>query len=95
MESRYDADEIAETNSPTRGPDDSRKFILLPGSGSLLMDTYIIIHVSVQEEEAMKQTLQRKNYRLNTAKLRRAQKELGTRTETETIHVALDLATNC
>lgn len=42
----------------------------------------------------MKQTLQRKNYRLNTAKLRRAQRELGTRTETETIHVALDLATN-
>lgn len=50
--------------------------------------------MSVQVEEAMKQTLQRKNYRLNTAKLRRAQRELGTRTETETIHVALDLATN-
>jgi Arc/MetJ family transcription regulator len=42
----------------------------------------------------MKQTLQRKNFRLDTAKLRRAQKELGTKTETETIHVALDMATS-
>ena len=42
----------------------------------------------------MKQTLQRKNFRLDTTKLRRAQKELGTKTETETIHVALEMATN-
>ena len=40
----------------------------------------------------MKQNLLRKNYRLDVAKLRRAQKRLGTRTETETIHKALDLA---
>lgn len=40
----------------------------------------------------MKQSLRRKNYRLDVAKLRRAQKHLGTRTETETIHRALDLA---
>ncbi len=42
----------------------------------------------------MKQDLQRKNFRLDAAKLRRAQKELGTKTETETIHVALDMATD-
>ena len=40
----------------------------------------------------MKQNLLRKNYRLDVAKLRRAQKRLRTRTETETIHRALDLA---
>lgn len=40
----------------------------------------------------MKQNLLRKNYRLDVAKLRRAQKRLHTRTETETIHRALDLA---
>jgi len=40
----------------------------------------------------MKSNLQRKNYRLDVAKLKRARKCLGTRTETETIHRALDLA---
>ena len=40
----------------------------------------------------MRQNLQRKNYRLDIAKLRRAQRHLGTQTETETIHRALDLA---
>jgi hypothetical protein len=40
----------------------------------------------------MKKTLLRKNYRLDVAKLRRAQKRLRTRTETETIHRALDMA---
>jgi hypothetical protein len=35
--------------------------------------------------------VQRKNYRIDVAKLARAQKVLGTRTETETIHRALDL----
>jgi hypothetical protein len=40
----------------------------------------------------MKSNLRRKNYRLDVAKLHRAQKHLGTRTETETIHKALDLA---
>jgi hypothetical protein len=40
----------------------------------------------------MKPTFLRKNYRLDVVKLRRAQKCLHTRTETETIHKALDLA---
>jgi len=39
----------------------------------------------------VRQNLLRKNYRLDVGKLRRAQKRLGTRTETETIHKALDL----
>ncbi len=40
----------------------------------------------------MKPTFLRKNYRLDVAKLRRAQRNLRTKTETETIHRALDLA---
>jgi hypothetical protein len=40
----------------------------------------------------MKTNFSRKNYVLNVGKLRRAQKYLGTRTETETIHKALDMA---
>ena len=39
----------------------------------------------------MKTNLSIKNYVLDVSKLRRAQKRLGTRTETETIHRALDL----
>lgn len=35
--------------------------------------------------------VQRKNYRIDMAKLARTQRILGTRTETETIHRALDL----
>ena len=35
--------------------------------------------------------VQRKNYRIDVAKLQRTQRILGTRTETETIHRALDL----
>jgi len=35
--------------------------------------------------------VRRKNYRIDTAKLERTQRILGTRTETETIHRALDL----
>jgi len=35
--------------------------------------------------------LQRKNYRLDVTKLTRTKRILGTRTETETIHKALDL----
>ncbi len=42
----------------------------------------------------MKQNLQRKNYRLDVVKLHRAQRHLRTKTETETIHKALDLAAN-
>jgi len=36
-------------------------------------------------------TIRRKNYRIDVAKLERTRKILGTRTETETIHRALDL----
>jgi predicted kinase len=46
----------------------------------------------MSEAIGVKRNLLRKNYRLDVAKLRRAQKRLGTRTETETIHKALDLA---
>ena len=35
--------------------------------------------------------VQRKNYRIDVVKLQRTQRILGTRTETETIHRALDL----
>ena len=35
--------------------------------------------------------IQRKNYRIDVGKLNRAKKALGTRTETETIHRALEL----
>jgi len=40
----------------------------------------------------MKTNVRRKNYRIDTRKLARARKALGTRTETETIHRALDIA---
>jgi predicted kinase len=40
----------------------------------------------------MKQNFLRKNYVLDIRKLRRAQRSLRTRTETETIHKALELA---
>jgi hypothetical protein len=36
-------------------------------------------------------TVRRKNYRIDVTKLERTRKILGTRTETETIHRALDL----
>lgn len=39
----------------------------------------------------MASKIQRKNYRIDVAKLERTKKILGTRTETETIHRALDL----
>ena len=35
--------------------------------------------------------IQRKNYRIDVSKLERTRRILGTRTETETIHRALDL----
>jgi copper homeostasis protein CutC len=35
--------------------------------------------------------IQRKNYRIDVGKLNRAKKALGTKTETETIHRALDM----
>ena len=38
--------------------------------------------------------IRRKNYRIDVLKLARARRALRTRTETETIHRALDLAAN-
>ncbi len=40
----------------------------------------------------MAASIQRKNYRIDVGALRRARRALGTRTETETIHRALELA---
>ena len=42
----------------------------------------------------MKKVLCRKNYVLDVNKLRRAQKAIGAKTETETIHRALEMAAN-
>ena len=42
----------------------------------------------------MRSNVQRKNYRLNVSALRRAQRSLGTETETETIHRALEIVSN-
>jgi hypothetical protein len=40
----------------------------------------------------MSGAVQRKNYRIDVQRLERARRALGTKTETETIHRALDLA---
>jgi hypothetical protein len=42
----------------------------------------------------MRANVQRKNYRMNVSALRRAQRSLRTQTETETIHKALEMASN-
>lgn len=42
----------------------------------------------------MKKSLARKNYVLDINKLRSAQKAIGAKTETETIHRALEMAAN-
>ena len=42
----------------------------------------------------MKKSLARKNYVLDMNKLRSAQKAIGAKTETETIHRALEMAAN-
>lgn len=38
--------------------------------------------------------VQRKNYRIDMTKLNRAREALGAKTQTETIHLALDLVAN-
>ena len=43
---------------------------------------------------ALKKSLSRKNYVLDMNKLRSAQKAIGAKTETETIHRALEMAAN-
>ena len=47
--------------------------------------------MAVTRRKDRKVRVQRKNYRIDVAKLQRTQRILGTRTETETIHRALDL----
>jgi hypothetical protein len=45
-----------------------------------------------EKEARVASRIQRKNYRIDVRKLERARRALKTRTETETIHRALDLA---
>ena len=47
--------------------------------------------MAVTRRRPRRARVQRKNYRIDMAKLERTQRILGTRTETETIHRALDL----
>jgi len=47
--------------------------------------------MAVVRRKARGARIQRKNYRIDVAKLQRTQRILGTKTETETIHRALDL----
>ena len=47
--------------------------------------------MGVKPRGSRRARLQRKNYRIDVAKLARTQRILGTRTETETIHRALDV----
>ena len=47
--------------------------------------------MAVRRRKLQRAGVQRKNYRIDVAKLARTQRILGTRTETETIHRALDL----
>jgi Arc/MetJ family transcription regulator len=49
------------------------------------------INVAVTRRRSQRSRVQRKNYRIDVTKLQRTQRILGTRTETETIHKALDL----
>jgi len=45
-----------------------------------------------EEVNTLSKALRRKNYVLDVSKLRSAQKALGSKTETETIHKALEIA---
>jgi hypothetical protein len=47
--------------------------------------------MAIRQSRHRRARIQRKNYRIDVAKLERTQRILGTRTETETIHRALDL----
>ena len=47
--------------------------------------------MAIARQRQRRVRVQRKNYRIDVAKLARTQRILGTRTETETIHRALDL----
>jgi hypothetical protein len=50
-----------------------------------------VIDMAVTRRRPRGARIQRKNYRIDVDKLERTQRILGTRTETETIHRALDL----
>jgi DnaJ-class molecular chaperone len=54
------------------------------------LDTYTIIK-RLYQEAALRANFKRKNYYLDEAKIRRARRILGAKTETETIDAALDL----
>ena len=47
--------------------------------------------MAIKTSRSRQARVQRKNYRIDVAKLERTRRILGTRTETETIHRALDL----
>jgi hypothetical protein len=47
--------------------------------------------MAVKTGKGRRVRVQRKNYRIDVSKLERTRRVLGTRTETETIHRALDL----
>jgi hypothetical protein len=50
-----------------------------------------VIDMAVTRRRHRRARIQRKNYRIDMATLERTQRILGTRTETETIHRALEL----
>ena len=47
--------------------------------------------MAIKASRSKQARVQRKNYRIDVSKLERTRRILGTRTETETIHRALDL----
>ena len=47
--------------------------------------------MATPRQRGQKVRIRRKNYRIDVAKLERTRRILGTRTETETIHRALDI----
>ena len=58
---------------------------------SSVFDAQEVIDMAVTRRGQRGPRIQRKNYRIDVGKLARTQRILGTRTETETIHRALDL----
>jgi hypothetical protein len=59
----------------------------------LLIHIYII-NICIEKRFVMKKALQRKNYVLDVKTLKKAQQAIGAKTETETIHKALEMATS-
>jgi len=47
--------------------------------------------MQIMEDKEMKSTVKRKNYNLDEVKIKKAQKILGTKTETETLDQALEM----